>query len=192
MEIAEVQRDPATSDFPGMPHVPAGHDGAEVDDADDRQHDQRGRGVGVDQPVRRLAGQHAPADQHQADRHQPHPDHRGDAETGQGVGLDIVGGAQQAGCDQDHVLRDPDDHQTTHQRPVRCVGTRLERRQDEQPGEQGGDDQGIGAAMGVFGQAHIAGKRRAAPQEGDVQAVLEREDRIEDDQGQGDRAGQEG
>lgn len=74
--VAEVQHDPATSDLLGMPHVPTGDDGGEIDDADDSQHDQRSHGVGIDQPICRLASQHAPADQHQTHRDKRHPDRR--------------------------------------------------------------------------------------------------------------------
>ena len=51
------------------------------------------------------------------------------------------------------------------------------RYQHEQAGQQGGDDQRIGAAMGIIGQGHAVGQRRAAPQEGEIEAVLQREER---------------
>ncbi|PAV68031.1 hypothetical protein WR25_08536 [Diploscapter pachys] len=159
--------------------IPGCGGGAQIDEGAARQHDRGGERVGVDQPCAGSAGEQPPQDQHEAGRDQRHPDQRGQAQYRHRIGIDIIERAQCAGRDQQHILDDPQCHQPAYRRARRTGAARAERHQHEQPGEQRGDDQRIGPAMRIVRHRHARGQGRAAPQEGEVERVLDREDRVE-------------
>ncbi|RZM10674.1 MAG: hypothetical protein EOP68_05740 [Sphingomonas sp.] len=62
---------------------------------------------------------------------------------------------------------------------MRRAAAGRERDQHESAGDQRGGDQGVGALMGVFGQRDARRQRRGAPQEDEVERILQREHRVE-------------
>lgn len=87
---------------------------------------------------------------------------------------------------KEDVLPDPDDDQPSDERSRGRFRSRPERDEHEQPGEQRGRDQRIGAAMGIFRKRHAFRKPGAAPQKGQIETVLEREQAVEENEREGD------